>query len=188
LIRERTTIPVPKVLYCGKEGNGAMCVEVEYIHAIPCDDIGETCRMPQTHTSTGRCTNCEMIAFGNTNKFIETVVILQLRSLTSKQTGLNGIVIPPPRIEEYDKRKKWSPIKSPPGREYVFCHGDLTRSNVIIDTQTLAVKSIIDWETAGFYPESVELPLWRLNYDQYMDTFRDHGEIERSIQLLTTED
>ncbi|KAK1951994.1 hypothetical protein LY78DRAFT_731585, partial [Colletotrichum sublineola] len=187
-IRERTTIPVPRVLYCGKDSDGAMCLEVEYIHGITCDDIGETCRMPQAHDSAGKCLECEKIAFGNTNKFIESEVIPQLRSLTSKQTGLNGVVIPPPRIQEFDGRTTWLPIRSPPGREYVFCHGDLTRSNIILDPETLTVKSIIDWETAGFLPENLELPLWRLDYAQYMDTFRDHAEIEQSIRLLTAED
>lgn len=187
IIREHTTIPVPRVLYCGKDDDGAMYVEVEYISGVTCDDIGEICRMPQVHTSTGRCSDCEKIAFFNTNEFIETKVIPQLRHLKSNQTGLNGIVIPPPRIEEFNERTKWSPIQSPPGREYVFCHGDLTRSNIILDPETLEVKSIIDWETAGYFPEEIELPLWRLNYDQYMNTFRDHTEIAQSIRLLTTE-
>ncbi|GKT61245.1 hypothetical protein ColTof4_01331 [Colletotrichum tofieldiae] len=143
--------------------------------------------MPQVHTSTGKCWKCEKIAFDNTNNFIETEVIPQLRGLTSKQTGLNGVVIPPPRIEEFDGRTEWPPIQSPPGQEYVFCHGDLTRSNIILDPETLSVKSIIDWETAGFFPEEIELHLWRFDYAQYMDTFRDHAEIKKSIRLLTTE-
>ncbi|KAH9237211.1 hypothetical protein K456DRAFT_1505153 [Colletotrichum gloeosporioides 23] len=50
------------------------------------------------------------------------------------------------------------------------------------------VKSMIDWETPGFFADKLELPLWQSDYSGYMDTFRDDAEIEQSIRLLTTED
>ncbi len=38
----------------------------------------------------------------------------------------------------------------------MFCHGDLSAHNVIVDPETLKVKAIIDWEYAGFYPKEFE--------------------------------
>ncbi|CCF32033.1 hypothetical protein CH063_04497 [Colletotrichum higginsianum] len=186
LIKDHTTIPVPRVIQCGPDSDGAMCLEVQYIDGIPCDVAGEKCRMPldQAHT-TGHCPECQKIASENTNIFIETEVIPQLRLLRSNKTGLNGVVIPPPRIEQFDCRDVWPPKKSSKGEEYVFCHGDLTRSNVLLDPNTLMVKSIIDWESAGFSPEELELSLWRLNYDEYMRTFEDTDKIKQEIELIT---
>ncbi|KAK6207709.1 hypothetical protein QIS74_12790 [Colletotrichum tabaci] len=125
------------------------------------------------------------MASENTNIFIETKVIPQLRLLRSNKTGLNGVVIPPPRIEQFDCRDVWPPKKSSKGEECVFCHGDLTRSNILLDPNTLMVKSIIDWESAGFFPEELELSLWRLNYDEYMKTFEDTDKIKQEIELIT---
>ncbi|OAA64973.1 Aminoglycoside phosphotransferase [Cordyceps fumosorosea ARSEF 2679] len=43
-----------------------------------------------------------------------------------------------------------------PVKDLVFCHGDLSAHNVIVDPETLKVKAIIDWEHAGFYPKEFE--------------------------------
>jgi hypothetical protein len=40
--------------------------------------------------------------------------------------------------------------------EYIFQHGDLAAHNIIMDTQTLEVKALVDWEYAGFYPPGME--------------------------------
>lgn len=40
--------------------------------------------------------------------------------------------------------------------EYVFQHGDIAAQNIIMDPQTLKVKSLIDFEYAGFYPPGME--------------------------------
>jgi tRNA A-37 threonylcarbamoyl transferase component Bud32 len=187
LVAERTTIPVPRVLYCGTDENDVMYLEVERVEGIVCEDVGEKCRMPldRAHTVHGRCSECEKMAFENVNNFIETEVIPQLKNLTSNQTGLHGFVLPPPRIEQFDNRATWSPKQSSRGQEYVFCHGDLSRSNIILDPDTLGVKCIIDWECAGFFPAEFELKLWRLNFDEYMKTFQYTGSIRREIELIT---
>ncbi|KAK2729303.1 hypothetical protein CKAH01_10252, partial [Colletotrichum kahawae] len=64
----------------------------------------------------------------------------------------------------------------------------IPQCNIILEPGTLMVKSMIDWETPGFFADKLELPLWQLGYSGYMDTFRDDAEIEQSIRLLTTED
>lgn len=130
------------------------------------------------------CSECEKIAFENVNSFIDEVVIPQLINLKSSQTGLNGIVIPPPRIQEFDKRAIWSP-KQASGEDYVFCHDDLSRHNILVSYKTLEVISIIDWECAGFFPKTFELPLWRLGRAEYLQTFREKDKIQQEIALIT---
>lgn len=45
--------------------------------------------------------------------------------------------------------------------DLVFCHNDLSANNVIVDPDTLAIKAIIDWEYAGFYPPEFEAEFFR---------------------------
>ncbi|WVF69224.1 hypothetical protein IAT40_004000 [Kwoniella sp. CBS 6097] len=43
----------------------------------------------------------------------------------------------------------------------VLCHGDIGWQNVMVDPDTGDIKSIIDWEYAGFNPVEVEGEYWR---------------------------
>lgn len=45
--------------------------------------------------------------------------------------------------------------------KHVFCHNDLSQSNVIVDPESLKIAAIIDWEFGGFYPEYFEVPYYR---------------------------
>ncbi|CBX95109.1 hypothetical protein LEMA_P115240.1 [Plenodomus lingam JN3] len=56
--------------------------------------------------------------------------------------------------------------------EYVFQHGDIAAQNIIMDSQTLQVKALIDLEYAGFYPPQME------NWPGTLcpDTYNRHGE------------
>lgn len=42
------------------------------------------------------------------------------------------------------------------GAEYGFCHNDLSQHNVIVDSRTLKIAAIIDWEYVRFWPEYFE--------------------------------
>jgi hypothetical protein len=190
LIKKQTTIPVPTVYSCAPDEHGAMRLVVERIHGIDATSIGQECRMPTSsrHVSSGACTTCENIATENVNAFVEGIVQPQLRRLTSTRMGLNGFVLPPPRIEQYDRRDTWVPKQHVPGDDdYVFCHGDLSRSNIMIDPSTLEVAYIIDWEQAGYFPASLERPLWRLDYIEYMQTYQDHKMLDKEIALIVGE-
>jgi hypothetical protein len=188
LVAKLTTIPVPRVLFCGQDERGVMRLEVERKDGLLCDTVGEECRMTPDwggHSARGRCSECEKIAFCKVSIFIETTVLPQLKTLTSTETGLNGFVLPPPRIEEYDRRDIWLPKQAPQGQKYVLCHGDFSRSNILLDPMTLDVMCIIDWECAGFFPAELECPLWRLDYNEYMQTYYDTAMIQQEIWLIT---
>ena len=52
-------------------------------------------------------------------------------------------------------RQQWK-MKPLESEDLVFCHNDLSTTNVIVDPVTLKVNAIIDWEYSGFYPEQFE--------------------------------
>lgn len=188
LVAKHTTIPVPGVLFCGQDERGVTRLEVERKDGLLCDTVGEECRMTpgrDDHSAHGRCSECEKIAFTKVNNFIETIVLPQLKNLTSTETGLNGFVLPPPRIEQYDHRDIWQPKQAQQGQKYVLCHGDLSRSNILLDPKTLDVMCVIDWECAGFFPAELERPQWRLDYKEYMQTYCDMAKIQQEILLIT---
>lgn len=101
--------------------------------------------MPSTkcHVSDGRCEECNSIAEKKAEQFIEEHVFPQLRKLKSPKTGLDGFLIPPPWILEYDKRQHWTP-NAIDDSLYVFCHGDLSPGNIMVNSETLQVNGIID--------------------------------------------
>ncbi|OAQ98849.1 hypothetical protein LLEC1_01714 [Akanthomyces lecanii] len=71
--------------------------------------------------------------------------------------------IPSRRFWRAKEDREW-PMKT--SSSYVFCHGDLSRNNILIDPECFKIRAIIDWESAGFYPENWELPLWKANSPQ----------------------
>ncbi|KAM5442677.1 hypothetical protein MferCBS31731_002060 [Microsporum ferrugineum] len=148
-IAANTTIPVPKILSFGKVW-GAYQLEMERVNGKPLDRLRE-----------GR-----EEALRNTEDFITTLVLPQLRALKSSTIGsLGGVVIPPNRITTRDKRAYW-PQKSSTEREYSFCHNDLAQHNIMINVDTLQVEAIIDWEHSGFYPPEFEERLWTMRWDE----------------------
>lgn len=72
--------------------------------------------------------------------------------------------------------------------DYVLCHNDLGQHNIIMDPTTLKIKSIIDWEFGGFWPEWFEMAFWERpgpshamqcevdDTDRYREWFLEHCE------------
>ncbi|KAF2177017.1 hypothetical protein K469DRAFT_810538, partial [Zopfia rhizophila CBS 207.26] len=104
LIRQYTSIPVPKVLDYGVDDIANTFVTIERIYGITLDS---------------------------------------LRQLTSNVTGLDGFILPPPRITETVPRVAWQPITLDI-EEFVFIHGDLARHNIMVSPKTLEVTYIFD--------------------------------------------
>ena len=93
-----TTIPVPKLLETGIGEDGPY-LTVQRVEGIPLIDIAKECGH-----QTVNCTDCQARANQNATTFIQTIVLPQLASFKSNQTGLNGSVIPPPWVTEEDGR------------------------------------------------------------------------------------
>ena len=180
LVAEKTTIPVPKVIGVGKDDNGLAYLETELLPGIDLERIAHQCRMQEgeLHVEEGPCEQCGSIAKKKTERFIVEEVLPQLEKLRHTTTGLDGFVLPPPWILEYDERTHWEP-KSTDSASYVFCHGDLAAHNIMIDPNGLDVVGIIDWEHAGYFPP--EFQVWFVDRQRYWDYFRDTERIKGFI-------
>lgn len=84
-----------------------------------------------------------------------------LREIKSNKTGgPSGIVVPPSRVVECTDDAFWSQ-RTADSQTYVFCHNDLSQPNIIVDSHTLKIKAILDWEYAGFFPQFFEAPFYK---------------------------
>ncbi|CEJ82702.1 hypothetical protein VHEMI02751 [[Torrubiella] hemipterigena] len=101
--------------------------------------------------------------------------IAQLRALKRDRPGVPGsdLLCPPIRVYEepevtgnggwnahccFRLKPGWRPT---PGEEYVFCHNDLGRHNILVNPETLKVMAVIDWEYGGFWPAWFEGHFWK---------------------------
>jgi hypothetical protein len=165
-----------------------MRLEMERKNGIVCKDVGQKCQITpgqDDHADHGTCLQCEDIAFAKVNAFVATVVLLQLRNMTSSKTGLNGFVIPSPRIEQFHERDVWASKHTLSSKRHVLGHHDLSRSNIQLHPKTLDVEYIVDWECAGHFPVELEQFLWRLDCKGYLETFRGIVKIQQEISLVT---
>ncbi|KAF4614337.1 hypothetical protein G7Y89_g15400 [Cudoniella acicularis] len=139
-IRQQTDIPVPEVLGA-YEKDGSFWVWTARAEGVPLKALKEEDRLKvvpeiQRHIAT-------------------------LQTLRSKKTGgPSGILCPPYMITNHcDRNTTWQRI-SAEDFIYVFCHGDLSGSNVIVDPMTHKVVAILDWEYGGYYPKEHEIPYY----------------------------
>ncbi|KAF1953033.1 hypothetical protein CC80DRAFT_551729 [Byssothecium circinans] len=137
--------------------------------------------LPEGHTAN-ECGACQEIAKDNARVFIEQTVLPQLAALRSNVSGLNGVIIPPPWVTEFDRRAAWQPQTSE-FDEFTFSHGDLGPQNVLIHPDTLEVCGVVDWENAGFYPEACA-GQWAVEMGSYYDFYRDEATFATLISLL----
>lgn len=182
LISTRTTIPVPKVISYGQR-DGVAYLEMERIHGIQCSEAGEVCRMPSRpgHKPGRRCDTCQQIATANAERFVNDVVLPQLGGLKSNTMGLNGFVIPPVWVEEYDQRPLWEPRVSD-REEFIFCHGDLTPHNMMCDSESLEVTHLFDLENSGFFPPGCQL--WAPDRETYHSLFQNTEILKQIVALI----
>ena len=107
-----------------------------------------------------------------------------LQSLLSTTTGgPSGLVCPPTRGTRYfPKDAQWSK-KTSATPEFVFCHCDLSQSNILVDLETLKIQGIIDWEYGGYWPAFFESPCFRDPRPSGAQ-FREEGENGGFVEFL----
>lgn len=128
-------IPVPR-LYGAFEIDGSYILITEYIPGVSLSDLSEEQRIK---------------VYPEVNQHL--AALHKIRSKTIG--GPSGVVIPPNRVMEATDNDSW-PRYSSSSNEYVFCHNDLSQYNIIVNSTTLRINAIIDWEFAGFYPPYFE--------------------------------
>jgi len=139
-IKQHTDIPVPEVLDAYEE-DGSFWVWTARADGVPLNALEDKDRSK---------------VFPEILKHINT-----LRTLRSNKTGgPSGILCPPHMVaDSCDRNTIWHRISAKDSR-YVFCHCDLSGSNIIVDPITLKIVAILDWEFSGFYPQEHEIPFY----------------------------
>ncbi|KAK3337752.1 kinase-like domain-containing protein [Cercophora scortea] len=142
-VRDDASIPVPDVLEAYNDDGSFVLVTRRLMgvsmNKLPPDDQAIVAKEVETH-------------------------LRALHALRSNRTGgPSGIVCPPNRATQYFPRDAtWSAKSTADNSDsFVFCHCDLSQSNIIVDPKTLRIEGIIDWEYAGFWPEFFESPYFR---------------------------
>lgn len=179
LVSRKTTIPVPQLLDYATHPDGRRYLVTEFIKGVCLSQFPRHgCLRPegQKHTERAPCKTCSDQAYSNALDFIQGTVLPQLAKLKCQTRGISGFVMPPswlsPDVQPPWKGKKhWNtlPLRT---AEYIFQHGDIAASNLIMDLQTLQVKALIDWEYAGYFPPGMER--WPGTLD--LDTYRKRGD------------
>ncbi|KAG5956114.1 hypothetical protein E4U57_002847 [Claviceps arundinis] len=152
-VAKHTTIPVPEFLDLWEE-NG-----VVYLKTALVENAVELRNVDGALLST---------AIMSVTAQLESDILPQLRRLRRNFMGSPNPelpVIPPHRFWRAKEKRVW-PSMMKDTDEYVLCHTDLDRQNILVDPNTFKIVSILDWETAGFFPQEWELPLWTVNGPQ----------------------
>ncbi|KAI9729882.1 MAG: hypothetical protein M1835_003601, partial [Candelina submexicana] len=161
-INENTNIPVPSVLGA-YEVDGSFYLWTELIRGTKMEDLS---RQDQA------------VVIEEVKEHLQS-----MQNLRSKQIGgPTGIICPPIRVTDRLKRDVW-PSKPAHPDDYVFCHNDLSQSNVIVDPATLKVAGIIDWEYAGYFPAYFESPFF-LNSSPSGAQAKNMTDTDRLVKFL----
>lgn len=162
-VRRNTTIPVPAVLEAYSDG-GSFVLVTERLFGVA------MCKLSPDEQAV----------------VIEEVEghVRALQTLRSDTIGgPSGVVCPPRRGGGYFPGDvRWEGRKGREG-EFVFCHGDLSQTNVIVDPETLRVEGVVDWEYGGFWPEYFETPYFRDSRPSGAQ-FRDERGNVRLVEFL----
>lgn len=168
-VRQHTSIPVPKILTTFEDRDSIYMIQ-EYVEgAIPATayDLPESAK----------------------TKILEQLerYVAELHALTD--TTFRSFVGPPLFPHRlYPNRLPLEHARYLPGsaeKPYVLCHGDLGWQNILVDRETYDIKSITDWEFAGFYPVEMESQDWRVQIP-YM-ALGAGNERERDVEATVRE-
>lgn len=136
-----TNVPVPRVLVACEHSDGSFHLATELVPGIPMNEL-------------------PLASQSKVAEEIEKYLKL-LRKLQSNQIGgPTGIICSPPIAKQLGSDSIWDTRPSST-EEYVFCHNDLSQSNIIVNPDTLEVNGIIDWGFAGFFPQHFDIPFYQ---------------------------
>ncbi|KAG6180666.1 hypothetical protein E4U36_004635 [Claviceps purpurea] len=164
-VAKHTTIPVPKFLDLWEE-NGLVHLKTALVeNGIELRNVDESLLSTAIMSVTAQ---------------LESDILPQLRRLRRNFMGSPNPelpMLPPRRFWDWKGTRVW-PSMTKDTDDYVLCHTDLDRQNILVDPNTFKIVSILDWETAGFFPQEWDLPLWTVNgpEDKYRMTREAHGQ------------
>lgn len=166
-IVKHTTIPVPKFLGLWVD-NGLVHLKTALVKTgVELQHIEEPRRPAAVREVTRQ---------------LESEILPQLRRLHRNFMGSpNPLlpVIPPNRFWDLKESRVWpSTVKDVD--DYVFCHTDLDSQNILVDPNTFRIVAIIDWETAGFFPQEWELHYWKANTRQERNQISEEAKVRET--------
>ena len=155
-IAEKTNIPVPKLYGCFGD-DGAAYLVMEYIEGVTMNGLDENER---------KIVETKLEGYIETLRSLNSAVrggpsgLVRIRFIFLLGNSLSCVnvvreVLPTYRVMVKAARQEWK-TKCRKAEDLVFCHNDFSTHNVIVDKATLQVKTVIDWEYAGFYPREFE--------------------------------
>ncbi|KAG5996685.1 hypothetical protein E4U52_006024 [Claviceps spartinae] len=152
-VAKHTTIPVPEFLDLWEE-NGLVHLKTALVeNSIELRHVDESLLSTALMSVTAQ---------------LESDILPQLRRLRRNFMGSPNPELPvilPRRFWRAKEKRVW-PSMTKDTDDYVLCHTDLDRQNILVDPNTFKIVSILDWETAGFFPQEWELPLWTVDGPQ----------------------
>ncbi|KAG6060751.1 hypothetical protein E4U32_003305 [Claviceps aff. humidiphila group G2b] len=150
-LAKHTTIPVPEFLDLWEE-NGLV-----YLKTALVENAVELRNVDESLLST---------AIMSVTSQLESDILPQLRRLRRNFMGSPNPelpVIPPHRFWRAKEKRVWPSMTKD--------------TNLLVGPNTFKIVSILDWETAGFFPQEWELPLWTVNgpQEKYRMSREAHG-------------
>lgn len=145
-VRSMTDIPVPRVLEAREYCDGTFRLVTELVDGIPMEELSvfdQERVMPEVEVHMKTLHNLRSSCIGGPSGIVCLPPIFKRPNLDVRDV-----------ISRLEKEEK-------EGEKSVFCHNDLSQSNVIVDPKTMRITAIIDWEYAGFFPERFDFPFYR---------------------------
>ncbi|KAJ1030272.1 hypothetical protein NDA16_001183 [Ustilago loliicola] len=89
---------------------------------------------------------------------LEALVEKMKKYTRPEPSSFVGEFIPPGRlcIDRDSFTRIVTSDKFNPDAEFPFCHGDISRFNVLIHPERPEIIALVDWEFAGFYPHQLD--------------------------------
>ncbi|CAK7219715.1 hypothetical protein SEUCBS140593_003988 [Sporothrix eucalyptigena] len=148
-IGEHTSIPVPKFVGLWEE-NGLVHLKTSMVHGgVGLRSLHKVLLPAAIETVMAQ---------------LESEIIPQLQQLRRRSIGSANPALPvivPHLLWTWKDTRTWPRVTADTD-EFVFVHSDLDRQNILVDPSTFRIVSILDWETAGFFPPDWEVPKWKM--------------------------
>ncbi|MCJ1435628.1 hypothetical protein MMC27_005002 [Xylographa pallens] len=157
-----TNIPVPKVLEA-YEKDGSYHLSTQRVPGVSMNKLSE---------------NEQAIVMDEVKIHLQT-----LKGLKSDRIGgPSDIICPPHRAANYSEAvPRWTPRTSA-SDEFVFCHNDLTLSNIFVDKASLNITGIIGWEFGSYFPDYFEGHFYQS--PRIMETRNEGGTDSRKLKAF----
>lgn len=168
-VRKHTTIPVPTVIDFLDEPAPPVRLVTEFVENAVCPKslpIPKDAQKRMIDQLEGYLLQLHAITDPSCRSFVGIPFF-------SWRLEATGIPIQDYRFRQFDQ-------DSP----YVLCHGDIGWQNLLVDPKTFEIKSIVDWEYAGFYPVEVEGEYWRRRGPAGPAMKQDVSDIDKVIGVL----